>query len=237
MDKKKKIKFNVIPTKFYIITKVKRKMLANLTRYSLHNVGLIPEKNIKFLKGYDYDTDFPELKKRYALIIRAFKDKFLPIALEDAKKGIGAWWVEDGTRFTGHPRVVDKTKINWLGYIKRMSHYIVGSKCVYFPASIIKELYAIRDTIKDQHIDRFIKNWGEKNNKLYVAPVSITFLMEYKSSTPATEAQATGKAKSVKTQRKSLRPIAQKRLKDNPKRKTTFKDTKLYKPVDMSNYK
>jgi hypothetical protein len=226
MDKKKKIKFNVIPIKFYIITTPKRKMLSALTRYSLHNVGLIPEKNIVYIKGYDYDTDFPDLKKRYALLIRAFKNKFLPEAFKDAEKGRGSWWVEDGTRFTGHPAVVDKNKINWMGYIKRMSHYIVGSKCVYFPARIIKNLYAMRDKIKDQHIDRFFKNYGEKNNELYVAPVSITFLQDYSSATDKvskSKIQATGKAKSIQTQRKSLRPIAQKRLKEGGKKKLKFK--------------
>tara|TARA_S200002703_G_scaffold67100_1_gene58287 strand:- start:10750 stop:11454 length:705 start_codon:yes stop_codon:yes gene_type:complete len=224
--KKKKIKFNVRTEKYYIITTPSRKMLAQLTRYSLHNVGLVPENQIYFIKGYNYETDFPELKKRYALLIRAFKDKFLPKAIKDAEKGLGSWWVEDGTRFTGHPKVVDKTKINWLGYIKRMSHYIVGSKCLYFPASVIKELYAQRDSIKDQHIDRFIKNWGERNNKLYVAPTSITYLQTYSSATDKVSksvTQATGKQKSILEQRKTHRGKELSKLKELPEKKAMFK--------------
>ena len=141
-------KFNVINENFYILTLPKRKMLGALTKYSLENTANIKSENIKYIQGFTPE-DLPLLKKKHALPLRAFLNKFLPLALSDAEKGIGSWWVEDGSRFVTRPKVEQRTKINWAGYINRMKHYIVGAKCIYFPPRIIKDLYEKSDTVKD----------------------------------------------------------------------------------------
>ena len=200
MDKKKiKFKLKEQPP-YFIMTAPNRDLQYKNTLKSLEVAG-IEKKRIKKIMGFDYAL-FPDMKKKYALLLKAFTDKFLPEALKFANKGIGSYWIEDGSKLQEKPKLIDKSKINWLGYINHMKHYTVGSKFIYFPPAIIKDLYNKKDTIKPQHIDRFIKNYGEKNNKLVVAPKSFVYQTIYERATPATKAQLKGKEASIMRQRK-----------------------------------
>ena len=162
--------------KIYINTVERRRHLAEATRQSLLDVGVRPDQ-IVIMNGYD-KLDFPDMKKPYLLLTKAFKEKFLKYGIDN---NISLFWTEDGTLFKKNPFEIvrKKEKINWLGYIRNLKDYIIGSKLIYFPLPIIKDMYS--KNLRMAHLDRMIRNYALKHDKLVVSPKSHITQMDYPS--------------------------------------------------------
>ena len=163
-----------------IILTIKRRMyLALKTKKSLIDVG-VPRENIYIIEGYDR-LDYPDMKRPHLLLIEAFFDKWLPVALDLNEH---CYYVECGTLFKENPYNIEKqfNKINWLGYIRHNKSYTTGTKCLYIPRQIIQLLYyEPPEKKKYGHIDRVIRNYGEERDILFILERSITFLQDYES--------------------------------------------------------
>ena len=165
-------------TKIVILTIERRMNLAQATKQSLLDVGVL-EEQIEIIKGYDKDN-YPDMKRPYLLVVMAFFNWVLPYAIDN---NTSIFYTECGTLFNENPfeLLIIKDKINWLGYLRNMKHYIVGAKLIYFPLSIIKEMNSLEKKPR-AHIDRAIRNYGLKHDCLIVADKSHTTLQDYESA-------------------------------------------------------
>ena len=160
-----------------IILTIERRMgLAIKTKQSLLDNGVL-EEDIVIMYGYDKEN-YPEMKRPYHLVAKAFLERVLPFAIENNSSIL---YTECGTLFKSNPLelLIVKDKINWLGYIRNTKHYITGAKLIYFPLNIIKDIVA--KDLRLAHIDRMIRNYGLKNDCLEVSDKSQTTLIDYPS--------------------------------------------------------
>jgi len=162
--------------KIVILTIERRMHLAKVTKQSLLDVG-VNENQIEIVKGYD-KLDYPNIKRLYRLVTKGFIEKVLQYALDN---GTSIYYIECGTLFNVNPFDIElkENTINWLGYIRNTKDYITGAKLIYIPLNICKDLVSSPPPMA--HVDRYIRNYGIKNNCLVVANKSYTFLQDYES--------------------------------------------------------
>ena len=163
---------------FVILTIPRRIKLAELTKESLISVG-VDEKDIEIIFGYD-KLDFPDMNKPYLLVTSGFFNFILTRIIFEKK---ACYYVECGTMFKENPFNIDidKTKINWLGYLFSNKSYICGVKCVYIPVAVAEDMMKNKPK-RLAHLDRFLRNYGLKKNCLLVAKSSIIGQFDYESS-------------------------------------------------------
>jgi hypothetical protein len=162
---------------FVILTIPRRIKLAELTKESLISVG-VDEKDIEIIFGYD-KLDFPDMDRPYLLVTSAFFNFILTKIIFEKK---ALYYVECGTMFKENPLNIDidKTKINWLGYLFSKKSYICGVKCVYLPIETAEDMMKNKPK-RLAHLDRYIRNYGIKKNKLIVLNSSIIGQFQYDS--------------------------------------------------------
>ena len=177
----------------YILTIEGREHLLKETIDSLLKFNISKDK-IKPIIGFKKDGD----KKKQCNSLRAFKELILPQMLEDEDESI---MIEDGSIFVRSPYDYCKGKICWCGYIKLLSHYWIGFKCIYFSKEILKDLS--NKTIRPQFIDRFFRNYILSNNLEKPTEQSICYQLLYHRAN-GTEKQRKTKDKYIEQQRKIL---------------------------------
>jgi len=162
--------------KIVILTIQRRMHLAEETKQSLLDVG-VNENQIEIIIGYN-KLDYPEMKKPYHLVAKAFINKVLSFAIDN---DTSIYYTECGVLFKSNPFDIPivTNEINWLGYISKMKDYIIGAKLIYLPLTILKDMN--NNPPKLAHMDRFIRQYALKNHKLVVSDKSYTFLQDYES--------------------------------------------------------
>ena len=162
--------------KIVILTIERRIHLAEVTKQSLIAEG-VNENQIEIIIGYD-KLDYPDMKRPYHLLTMAFIDKVLPFAIDN---DTSIYYTECGVLFKCNPFniSIDNEIVNWLGYISKMKDYTIGSKLIYLPLSIITDMN--NNPPRLAHMDRFIRQYALKNNKLVVSDKSHIFLQDYES--------------------------------------------------------
>ena len=166
----------VIRRKIVILTIERRLHLAKATKQSLLDVG-VKENQIEIIIGYD-KLDYPDMEKQYHLVTKAFIEKVLQYALDNETS---IYYTQCGTLFNVNPFEIElqEDKINWLGYLRNRKDYIVGTKLVYLPINICKDMLNTPPPMARD--DRYIRNYGIKNNCLVVADKSYIHLQDYPS--------------------------------------------------------
>ena len=164
--------------KIVILTIERRLHLAKATKQSLLDVG-VKENQIEIVIGYD-KLDYPDIVKNKLnhLVTKAFIEKVLQYALDNETS---VFYIQCGTLFNVNPFDIEleEYKINWLGYLRNRKDYIVGSKLVYLPLNICKDMLNTPPPMAK--VDRYIRNYGIKNDCLVVADKSYTYLQDYPS--------------------------------------------------------
>ena len=153
--------------KYIIFTMKNRSIEYNRTYNRLLELG-IKQEDIIIDFGFTHE-EVPELKKNFHLLIHKFLTVTVPNMIDLNEDLV---YLEDNV----YPIKklddidIDKNKINWLGYIFNNKTYICGNKYVYFPLEIMKDIHNlhIKSKIRYQHFDRFIRNYGMKNDKLVI---------------------------------------------------------------------
>jgi len=159
-----------------ILTIRRRIHLANATKQSLLDVGVL-EDQIKIIEGFD-KQDYKGMLRPHLLLSKAFMEFILPYAVEN---NTSIFYTECGTLFDENPFdiSIEEDRINWLGYIRNMKWYIIGSKLVYLPLKSMKDM--LRNPPPMAHLDRMIRNYGRKNDCLVVADQTHIYQMDYPS--------------------------------------------------------
>lgn len=160
-----------------VILTIKRRMhLALETKQSLLDVG-VNEDQIHIIEGYDKE-DYKGMLNPHHLLTKAFMNFILPYAIF---KPSSIYYTECGTLFDENPFdiSIDEDRINWLGYIRNMKSYIIGTKLIYLPLPIIKDMIEAKPRMA--HLDRMIRNYGKKNDCLVVANKTHIYQMDYES--------------------------------------------------------
>jgi hypothetical protein len=167
----------------YFINSYKRnKSQALRLKRNLIEEG-IKSKNIKIVYGYDlkkpktYIDKYPKMDKT-KLVFHNFFDFILP---KMVKSGRNCYYLEDHTVVYDNPEKYKKrNKMVWLGFMKRLSDYIVGAHLVFLHKDLIKEMNEEKDTYRPSYIDRLFKTIGEKKGYLQIDK-SITQIVEHYS--------------------------------------------------------
>ena len=145
-----------------------------LTILSLLQYGVNP-KNISSFTNVDLKTT-KDPRPYQKVISEKIIQELMPLALEKIKrnKAPGFFFIEDNTKLKGDYRnlYLFGNKITWLGWLKNMKTYTVGSKLIYFPKSIVERMVRDKDKIPLGHSDRVFRNYGLKHNALHIAPES-----------------------------------------------------------------
>jgi len=160
-----------------VILTIKRRMhLALATKQSLLDVG-VDEEQIHIIEGFDKD-DYKGMLRPYHLLTKGFMKLVLPYAIYN---DTSIFYTECGVLFKCNPFdiSIELDRINWLGHIRNMKWYIVGTKLIYLPLSIMKDM--VNKPPPTAHLDRMIRNYGIKNDCLVVADKSYTYLQDYPS--------------------------------------------------------
>jgi len=164
-------------THVIVILTIKRRMhLALATKQSLLDVG-VQEEQIHIIEGYDKE-DYKGMLRPHLLLSNAFMEFILPYAVEN---NTSIFYTECGTLFNCNPFdiSIEEDRINWLGYIRNMKWYIIGTKLIYLPLTIIKDM--VTNPPPMAHLDRMIRNYGRKNDCLVVADETHISQMNYAS--------------------------------------------------------
>ena len=175
-----KVREHLIITKkyedLYFINSFKRNEFQALRlKENLESLG-INEKNIKIIYGYDLELN-PKIKKNELVFLNFFH--FILPEMINSKKN--CYYLEDHTIVCDNPEKYQKNnKMVWLGFIKKLSNFIVGAHLIYLDKDLIKELEEEKDSYKPQHIDRFFKTIGENKGYLQIDN-SITQIVEHHS--------------------------------------------------------
>ena len=167
----------------YFINSYKRnKHQALRLKRNLVKLG-IKSKNIKIVYGYDlkypetYQHKHPNLKKS-KLVFHNFFDFIFP---KMVKSGQNCYYLEDHTVVYDNPeKYPKKKKMVWLGFMKRLSDYIVGAHLVFLHKDLIKEMNDEKDSYRPSYIDRLFKKIGEEKGYLQIDK-SITQIVEHYS--------------------------------------------------------
>ena len=148
----------------YLIATIKgRDIEYNRTYNRLIELGVSKDQ---IIIDYGYlHSDVPHLKKDFHLLLYKFLNNIIPTMI---KLNEDLVYLEDNIYPLEKVEDIDinKNNINWLGFIFNHKDYICGNKYVYFPLEVLVDINKNKDKIKNQHFDRFIKNYAEKNNIL-----------------------------------------------------------------------
>jgi hypothetical protein len=216
-----------------IMTAPGRKEKEFNTFYSLLQHG-VNTKNIRTFTNIDIKNKTDPRPYQKVISEKVLKELFpQALAMIKARNAPGFFYVEDNTKLKDDYRnlYLFGNKITWLGWLKNMKHYIVGSKLIYFPKSIVEKM--IRDKIPLGHIDRVFRNFGLKHNALHVSPETQITIGKADSDIgteeeKAAKAKLKGKAKfvgeNVRVPISEFRKTATKEpLKPRPKEKKRYK--------------
>ncbi len=169
---------------YFILTIESNIENANRLKQNLIDLNVL-EKNIIIVFGYDFtkpDTyihKYPTLKKS-KIVFHNFMDFILPKMYESKKN---CYYLEDHTIVFENPDYFPKlNRLVWLGFYRKLSHYIVGAHLVYLDKELIKELYRDKDRYRAMYIDRFFRKIGLEKNCLEIDK-SITKIVEHYSIT------------------------------------------------------
>lgn len=173
----------------YILTIKGREHLLKETIDSLLKFNISKDK-IKPIIG------FTEFKNKNCM--KTFIEIVLPQMLKDKDESI---WVEDGSIFVRSPYDYCKGKICWSGYIKLLSDYWIGSKCIYLSKELLQEIISSKYNL--QHIDNYFRKLILKNNLEKPTEQSICYQLLYDRAN-GTEKQKKSKNKYIEEQRKML---------------------------------
>ena len=167
---------------YYILTIESNIDNAYRLKKNLLDLNIL-EKNIIIVLGYSYTNPetyikkYPHMKKS-KIVFHNFMDFILPKMYESKKN---CYYLEDHTIVFENPgKFEKKNKLVWLGFMKRLSNYIVGAHLVYLDKELIKELYENRGGYRPTYIDRFFRKIGMEKNYLYIDK-SITQIVEHYS--------------------------------------------------------
>ena len=167
---------------YYILTIESNIDNAYRLKKNLLDLNIL-EKNIIIVLGYSYTNPetyidkYPDMKKS-KIVFHNFMDFILPKMYESKKN---CYYLEDHTIVFENPgKFEKKNKLVWLGFMKRLSNYIVGAHLVYLDKELIKELYENRSGYRPTYIDRFFRKIGMEKNYLYIDK-SITQIVEHYS--------------------------------------------------------
>jgi len=158
---------------------LRRKHLAELTKKSLMDNG-VEESKIKIMFGDDR-LDHPLMKRPHLLVSKFFYNEILPYCYKENEDCI---YIQDGCIFSSNPLNINfnELKINWLGYLRMHGDYIVGAKFIYIPYNIVKHMILNFPANKNfGRIDRMIRDYGIKHDKLTKEPRLSIELTEYVS--------------------------------------------------------
>ena len=175
-----KVKEHLIITKkyedLYFINSFKRNEFQALRlKENLESLG-IKEKNIKIIYGYDLQLN-PKIKKNELVFLNFFH--FILPEMINSKKN--CYYLEDHTVVFDNPEKYEKTnKMVWLGFMKKLSNFIVGGHLIYLDKELLIEFEEEKDSYRPQHLDRFFKTIGEKKGYLQIDN-SITQIVEHHS--------------------------------------------------------
>lgn len=155
---------------YFIMSYKKNLHHGTRLRDNLIRMG-IEKENIIIVLGYDlnlpetYKDKHPKLTKS-KVCFHNFFDFILPLML-DSKKD--CYYLEDHTIVYDNPDNYPKiNKMVWLGFMKRLSDYIVGAHLVFLHKDLIKLIYDNRKNYRPCYMDRFFKKIGEDNDVLQI---------------------------------------------------------------------
>lgn len=142
---------------FLIMTYWKDLPKANKVKINLIQLG-IEEESIFIVEGYDHKKINKDVR---IAIYKGFMEKVIPLVLEKKKN---FYYVESNSIIYENPRYFPKYEpIHWLGFLKKMKHFIVGAHLVYFDYnSFMEKIYLNIEKSIPQHIDGLIRKWGLK---------------------------------------------------------------------------
>lgn len=173
----------------YILTIKGREHLLKETIDSLLKFNISKDK-IKPIYG------FTEFKNQNCM--KTFIEIILPLMIKDEDE---CFYVEDGSIFVKNPYECYKGDICWLGYIKLLKYYWIGSKCIYFSKYVLNDIISSKYNL--QHLDNFLRKYFIKNNIEKPTDQSICYqLLYYRSN--GTENYMKKKLKYIEEQRKIL---------------------------------
>lgn len=147
----------------YIIGSIKERQVEYTKTYNrLIDLGISKEDIIVNLgcKPSDVSYTFD-----YHVLLHNFLFQIVPKAIELQTDIV---YLEDNVYplKKAEDIITDPEKINWLGYIFNQSHYICGTKMVYFPLKILVKIKNSKHRMK--HIDRFVRLYGLKHDCLII---------------------------------------------------------------------
>ena len=142
---------------FFIMSYWKDLPKAHLVKKNLELLG-IEEESIFIIEGYDHTQI--NMKVAHA-IWKGFCDCVVPKVLEKKKN---FYYIESNTIIYENPRYFPKYEpIHWLGFLKNLNHYIVGSHLVYFDyKNFVDKIVPLIEKEKPTHIDKVFRKWGLK---------------------------------------------------------------------------
>tara|TARA_R110000744_G_scaffold359430_1_gene466745 strand:+ start:189 stop:764 length:576 start_codon:yes stop_codon:yes gene_type:complete len=160
----------------YFINTFKRNLhQAERLKLNLINYG-IKEEHIFLVLGYDLKENKNISKSK--LCFHNFFDFILPKMFTTNSN---CYYLEDHTEIYDNPEKYKKdNKLVWLGFMKKMSHYIVGAHLVFLHKDLIKLLHGNKENYRPCYIDRFFRNIGLKYNFLQIDK-SITKIVPHHS--------------------------------------------------------
>lgn len=167
---------------YFILTIESNINNANRLKKNLMDLNIL-EKNIQIIIGYtftdqeSYMDKYPNMKKS-KIVFHNFMDFILPKMYESKQN---CYYLEDHTIVYENPGNFPKNnKLVWLGFMKRLSNYIVGAHLVYLEKDLIKEIYENKKSYRPTYIDRFFRKIGIEKNYLQIDK-SITKIVEHYS--------------------------------------------------------
>jgi len=173
----------------YILTIKGREHLLKQTIDSLLKLNISKDK-IKPIYG------FTEFKNKNCM--KTFMEIILPLMIEDIDE---CFYVEDGSIFVKSPYECYKGHICWLGYIKLLSDYWIGSKCIYFSKYVLNDIISSKYNL--QHLDNYLRKYFIKNKYEKPSEQSICYQLFYDRAN-GTEKQRITKDKYIQQQRQIL---------------------------------
>ena len=179
-----------------IMTAPGRDSKERVTFASLIQHGVNP-KNIGVFKNIDLKTT-TDTRPYQKIITEQILQGLFPMALTmiNRRNAPGFYFIEDNTllkqNFKNH--YLFGNKITWLGWLKNLATYTVGSKLLYFPKHIVERIVRDKNKIPLGHTDRVFRNYGLKNNELYISPTS-EIAIHTATSDIGTEKEKAAKAK------------------------------------------
>ncbi len=160
----------------YIIATIKeRDKEYNRTYNRLIELG-VDKDDIIIDYGFK-PCDIPHLKEKYHIHLYRFLFSICPMIV---KLNTDIFYLEDNVYPTEIVDISNKNNINWLGYIFNQSHFICGTKYLYIPLNVIKDINKNKYKYRLTHIDNFIRKYALKKK---ILTIDKNYIKLYRSDT------------------------------------------------------